>query len=75
MELVQYYLKFCTINSQAKRRDAALDAGKRVLQLSTSLFVDLQQDNLRLTACGDQSREAELLDLRRLLKEVRVFRE
>jgi hypothetical protein len=75
MELVQYYLKFCTINSQAKRREAALEAGRRVLQLAASLFADLHQDHLRLTACDEQNREAELGDLQRLLREVRVFRE
>jgi hypothetical protein len=51
IELVQYYLKFCTINSQAKRREAALDAGKRVIQLCSSLFSDLQIDNMKITAC------------------------
>jgi hypothetical protein len=29
VELVHYYLKYCTINSQAKNRPAALEAGKR----------------------------------------------
>ncbi len=65
---MQYYLKFCTINSQAKKRETALDAGKRVLQLAASLFGDLQQDNLRLTACEEAGREVEVADLRRVLR-------
>lgn len=42
IELVQYYLKYCTINSQAKNRIVALDASKRVIQVLKSLFADIR---------------------------------
>lgn len=72
MELVQYYLKFCTINSQAKRREAALSAGKQVTHLCASLLADLQLDD-RLTS--DSGKEAEGRELRAVVGSVRVFRE
>ena len=31
IQLAHYYLKYCTINSQAKNRIIALDAGKRII--------------------------------------------
>jgi hypothetical protein len=75
IELVQYYLKFCTINSQAKNREVALDAGRKVLQISQSLFQGLSSDNPKITACDENNREIEIADLKTLLKNVRIFRE
>lgn len=72
---MQYYLKFCTINSQAKKREVALDAGKRVIQLCSSLFADLQQKHVKITPCDENNKEAELNDLRGLVSSIRVFRE
>ena len=72
---MQYYLKFCTINSQAKRREVALDAGKRAIQLCSSLFADLQQEHVKITPCDENNKETELNDLRGLVSSIRVFRE
>jgi len=42
MELVHYYLKYCTVNSQAKNRKLALEAGKKIIQILKALLPDLQ---------------------------------
>jgi len=42
IELIQYYLKYCTVNSQAKNRIVALDASKRVISVLKSLFNDIR---------------------------------
>ena len=51
-ELVHYYLKYCTINSQAKNRIIALDAGKRTIQVLRSVLSDAKEHPI---LCNDGS--------------------
>ena len=43
VELVHYYLKYCTINSQAKNRIVALDAGKKTIQVLRAIVTDVRE--------------------------------
>lgn len=48
IELVHYYLKYCTVNSQAKNRIVALDAGKRAVDVLKALITDLQDPKIHI---------------------------
>ena len=74
VELVHYHLKICTISSQAKKRDAALLAGKKVVQIGKGLFTDLRQDNPKITPCESNNQEMELTDLKALLSSLRLLK-
>lgn len=54
IELAHYYLKYCTINSQAKNRIVALDAGKRTIQALKAVLTQLADQ-----PPADNSAEAE----------------
>lgn len=44
-------MKYCTINSQAKNRIVALDAGKRTIQMLKSLFTDFKDKKSMSEIC------------------------
>jgi len=44
-------MKFCTINSQARSRDVALNAGLTVIKVLENLFKDIKHENPKISAC------------------------
>ena len=67
---MHYYLKYCTVNSQAKNRPAALEAGKQTIQVLRGVFSDLKEHRALLS---DSSMEGD--DLHTLILSLNLFKE
>lgn len=70
---MHYYLKYCTVNSQAKNRIIALDAGKRGVGILKSLLSDLKDPKMPI--CSESTSEIEINDLRSLLSNLKMFKD